>query len=69
MKFDHLFDCPIEDVHGPPTIGRRAAQQRLSNAHPMAVGSEVEVGRVGWVSYILWIAVCYQGYLITRRVS
>jgi hypothetical protein len=32
-----------------------------SNAHSMAVGLDVRVGRVGWVSYILWIAVCYQG--------
>ena len=34
---------------------------RLSGVHPMAVGSDVRVGRFGWVSYILWIAVCYQG--------
>jgi hypothetical protein len=33
-----------------------------SNAHSMAVGLDVRVGRVGWVSYILWIAVCYQGH-------
>ena len=34
---------------------------RMSSGHPMAVGSEVRVGRVGWVTDILWIAVCYQG--------
>ena len=40
---------------------------RLSGVHPMAVGSDVRVGRFGWVSYILWIAVCYQGRLF--RIS
>jgi hypothetical protein len=34
---------------------------RMSSGHPMAVGSEFRVGRVGWVTDILWIAVCYQG--------
>ena len=26
-----------------------------------AVGSDVRVGRVGWMTDILWISVCYQG--------
>jgi hypothetical protein len=34
---------------------------RLYNDHPMAVGSDVRVGRVGWLTDILWIEVCYQG--------
>ena len=50
---------------------------RLYDDHPMAVGSDVRVGRVGWVTDILWIAVCYQGVgpyggfsdFLTRLVS
>ena len=34
---------------------------RMSSGHPMAVGSDVRVGRVGWMTDILWISVCYQG--------
>jgi hypothetical protein len=34
---------------------------RLYDEHPMAVGSDFRVGRVGWVTDIQWIAVWYQG--------
>jgi hypothetical protein len=37
---------------------------RMSSGHPMAVGSDVRVGRVGWVTDILWISVCYQGLIL-----
>ncbi|KAK4006851.1 hypothetical protein OUZ56_012007 [Daphnia magna] len=41
---------------------------RMSSAHPMAVGSDVRVGRVGWVTDILWISVCYQGNYVLNRL-
>ncbi len=53
VRLETSMVCPRSDVV------RRDI--RLSSAHPMAVGSDVRVGRFGWVSYILWIAVCYQG--------
>jgi hypothetical protein len=39
----------------------------LYEDHPMAVGSDVRDGRVGWVTDILWIAVCYEGSDETDR--
>nr|CAH0103861.1 unnamed protein product [Daphnia galeata] len=41
---------------------------RMSSGHPTAVGSDVRVGRVGWVTDILWISVCYQGNFIEMAV-
>ena len=37
--------------------------------HPVAVGSDVRVGRVGLKTDILWIAVCYQGFDGSEQVQ
>ena len=42
---------------------------RMSSGHPMAVGSDVRVGRVGWVTDILWILVCYQGNTLYKNLK
>ena len=42
---------------------------RMSSGHPMAVGSDVRVGRVGWVTDILWILVCYQGNTLYENLK
>jgi hypothetical protein len=52
---------PLNDGHKPETSMVRHQSDvvrrdiRMSSGHPMAVG------RVGWVTDILWISVCYQG--------
>ena len=61
-----MFGCPIDKFFMMskecPNSDVVRRDIRLSSAHPMAVGSDVRVGRVGLVTDILWTSVCYQGH-------